>query len=39
MPLATHLLHFRDHTRVFLTMSLALVSVASFLASLLSLAS
>lgn len=39
MPLASHTLHFRVHTRVFLTLGLALATVASFLASLASVAS
>jgi hypothetical protein len=35
MPLATHTLSFREHTRVFLTLGVALVVAATFLASLL----
>lgn len=36
MPLATHTLSFRDHTRVFLTLGVALATVATFLTSFLS---
>ncbi len=35
MPLASHTLQFRVHTRVFLTLGIALASVAAFLAALL----
>lgn len=38
MPLATHTLSFRVHTRVFLTLGVALAVLATFLASLLTLA-
>lgn len=38
MLLATHTLLFRVHTRVFLTLGIALATVATFLASLLTLA-
>jgi hypothetical protein len=38
MPLATHTLSFRVHTRVFLTLGVAFAAIATFLASLLSLA-
>ncbi len=38
MLLASHTLHFRVHTTVCLTLGLALATVASFLASLLLLA-
>lgn len=38
MPLATHLLLFRDHTRVFLTLAVALAAVLTCLASLAALA-
>ncbi|AOS46185.1 hypothetical protein Verru16b_03282 [Lacunisphaera limnophila] len=37
MPLATHTLSFRDHSRVFLTLGVALAVAATFLVSLLGL--
>jgi hypothetical protein len=37
MPLASHTLSFRVHTRVFLTLGLALVIAATFLTSFLNL--
>lgn len=37
MPLASHTLSFRVHTRVFLTLGIALAIVATFVMSLLNL--
>ena len=39
MPLASHTLVFRIHTRVFLTLGVALAAVATFLTALLGAAS
>lgn len=39
MPLATHTLSYRMHTRAFLTLGVALAVVATFLVSLLTLSS